>query len=65
MTLPAVCSLPIGVDHKGLPFGIQIAGPNGSDHFVLGVAQALEKYLEGSPELCRPIPDITKLENSI
>ena len=61
MTLPAVCSLPIGVDHKGLPFGIQIAGPNGSDSFVLQVALALETYFKSQPGLGRPVPDIDKL----
>jgi Asp-tRNA(Asn)/Glu-tRNA(Gln) amidotransferase A subunit family amidase len=62
MTLPAVCSINIGLDHKGMPFGIQVAGPNGADCFVLSVALALEQYLRKSPELSRPSPDIEKLK---
>jgi amidase len=61
MALPAACSIPVGVDHKGMPFGIQIVGPNGSDRFVLEVAHALETYLAGNADLARPQPDIAKL----
>ncbi len=61
LALPAVCSLPVGVDHKGMPFGIQIAGPNGSDRFVLQAAYALETYLANQPTLTRPIPDLAAL----
>jgi len=61
MALPAVCSLPIGVDHKGMPFGIQIAGPNGSDRFVLQAAYSLEKYLANVPGMGRPVPDFSAL----
>ena len=61
MIMPAACSLPCGVDHKGMPFGIQITGPNGSDRFVLAVAAALERLFAGSPETARPRPDIAAL----
>lgn len=61
MALPAVCSLPVGVDHKGMPFGIQIVGPNGSDRFVLQAAFALEKYLASQPDMVRPVPDLSAL----
>jgi amidase len=61
MTLPVVCSLPVGVDHKGMPFGIQIAGPNGSDRFVLQAAYSLEKYLAKTPAMRRPVPDLDAL----
>ena len=61
MVLPVSCSLPIGLDHKGMPFGIQIVGPNGSDRFVLQVAHALEGYLANNVDLARPVPDITSL----
>ena len=64
MATPAVCSLPCGVDHKGMPFGIQISGPNGSDRFVLAVAQALERVLAGNPETARPLPDLEALKGS-
>jgi len=61
MALPAVCSLPVGTDHLGMPFGLQIVGPNGSDRFVLQVAHALEGYLAGHQDLSRPIPDVAAL----
>ncbi len=61
MALPVVCALPVGVDHKGMPFGIQIAGPNGSDRFVLQAAYALEKYLANQPDMTRPKPDLGAL----
>ena len=61
LVVPAVVALPCGRDHLGLPFGIQVVGPNGSDARVLGIALALEKVLAGAPETARPIPDIAKL----
>ena len=33
-----------------MPFGIQVAGPNGSDALVLEVAHALEQVLAANPE---------------
>ncbi len=59
--LPSVVSLPCGVDHRGMPFGIQVAGPNGSDALVLEVAYALEQVLAANAETRRPIPDLAKL----
>jgi amidase len=61
--LPSVVSLPCGVDHKGLPFGIQVVGPNGSDALVLEVAHSLEKVLASNPETARPVPDLAKLSS--
>ena len=61
MALPAACSLPCGVDHNGMPFGIQVVGPKGSDGHVLEVAYALEQVLSANPETARPVPDIVKL----
>jgi amidase len=57
---PAV-SLPVGIDAKGLPFGLQIVGPRGGDAFVLGVAAALEEAFASDPELRRPVPDVAAL----
>jgi Asp-tRNA(Asn)/Glu-tRNA(Gln) amidotransferase A subunit family amidase len=57
MALPAVAAIPCGVDHLGMPFGIQIVGPNGSDALVLEVAHALEQVLAANPETVRPVPD--------
>jgi Asp-tRNA(Asn)/Glu-tRNA(Gln) amidotransferase A subunit family amidase len=61
MATPAVAVIPCGRDAEGLPFGIQVAGPNGSDALVLAVAQALERAMAGDPELARPLPDLKKL----
>lgn len=58
--LPCVVALPCGVDHKGMPFGIQVAGPNGSDAMVIEVAHALEQMLAANPETRRAVPDRTK-----
>jgi amidase len=55
--LPAVCVIPCGVDHLGMPFGIQICGPIGSDALVLEVAHALELVLADDPSTARPVPD--------
>jgi Asp-tRNA(Asn)/Glu-tRNA(Gln) amidotransferase A subunit family amidase len=57
---PAV-SLPVGLDERGMPFGLQIVGPRGGDAFVLGVAAALEEAWRGDAELARPVPDLAKL----
>lgn len=58
---PAI-SLPVGLDEKGFPFGLQIVGPRGGDAFVLGVAAALEEAFAGDPEFARPKPDIAALK---
>ncbi|MDX2203791.1 MAG: amidase family protein [Hyphomicrobiaceae bacterium] len=59
-TLALCCgvALPCGVDHLGMPFGIQVLGPNGADRKVLEVALALEQVLAGSPETRRPVPKV-------
>ncbi len=61
MALPSAVCLPCGVDHLGMPFGIQIVGPIGSDAFVLEVAFALEQALAANKETARPEPDLKKL----
>ena len=58
---PAV-SLPVGLDRKGMPFGLQIVGPRGGDAYVLAVAAALEDLLAGDSRTARPVPDIGKLK---
>jgi Asp-tRNA(Asn)/Glu-tRNA(Gln) amidotransferase A subunit family amidase len=57
---PAI-SLPVGLDSKGMPFGLQIIGPRGGDTLVLRVAAALEAMLAGDPRTARPVPDLVKL----
>lgn len=62
--IPAAAVVPCGLDHAGMPFGIQIVGPNGSDANVLAVAHALEQVLAENPATARPVPDITALAKS-
>jgi Asp-tRNA(Asn)/Glu-tRNA(Gln) amidotransferase A subunit family amidase len=54
-------SLPVGLDHNGMPFGLQIVGRRGGDAQVLAVAAALEAALASDPRTARPVPDIAKL----
>ncbi|MDJ0390964.1 amidase family protein [Roseomonas sp. E05] len=63
VTLPGhpAISLPLGVDHAGMPFGLQIVGPRGGDAKVLAVAAAIEAVVEGDATLARPVPDLAKL----
>ncbi|MEM1048065.1 MAG: amidase family protein [Pseudomonadota bacterium] len=58
MALPSSCVLPCGVDDAGMPFGIQVVGPRGSDAHVLQVAHSLEAVLSAKPETRRPIPRV-------
>jgi Asp-tRNA(Asn)/Glu-tRNA(Gln) amidotransferase A subunit family amidase len=60
LTNPAL-SLPCGVDHAGMPFGLQIIGPFRGDARVLDVAQALETVFACDPALRRPLPDLDRL----
>jgi Asp-tRNA(Asn)/Glu-tRNA(Gln) amidotransferase A subunit family amidase len=57
---PVVC-LPCGLDHTGMPFGIQVCGKRGGDVRVLAIARALERRLAGVEGLGRPLPDLDKL----
>lgn len=60
VTNPAL-SMPCGVDHAGMPFGLQVVGPFRGDRELLGAAHALEQAFETMPELRRPRPDIERL----
>jgi len=59
-THPAL-ALPCGVDHAGMPFGLQIVGGFRADHQVLGAAHAMEGAFATSAELRRPRPDLAAL----
>jgi Asp-tRNA(Asn)/Glu-tRNA(Gln) amidotransferase A subunit family amidase len=61
MALCCACNVPTGRDDKGLPFGIQVIGPRGSDLHVLQVARAIEEAFATDPVTARPIPDIAAL----
>jgi hypothetical protein len=54
-------SLPVGLDEKGFPFGLQIVGPRGGDAVVLQVAAAIEAAFAGDAEFGRPLPDLAAL----
>ena len=60
---PAI-SLPVGRDHNGMPFGLQIVGPRGGDALVLRVAAELETLLARDPSTARPIPDLAALQSA-
>jgi len=60
-TNPAI-AIPCGVDHRGMPFGLQVVGPFRGDRAVLAAAHALEQSFAGIPALARPRPDFTRLE---
>ena len=57
---PVVC-LPCGLDHTGMPFGLQICGKRGGDAEVLAVARALEQTMSQIDGLGRPVPDLAML----
>ncbi|MCG8652271.1 MAG: hypothetical protein MI861_20695, partial [Pirellulales bacterium] len=61
MALPSAVCLPCGIDHLGMPFGIQVVGPIGSDAYVLEVAYALDQALAANSETARPEPELAKL----
>lgn len=63
MALPSSCVIPCGLDPHGMPFGIQVVGPKGSDARVLQVALSLEAVLAKTSDGARPLPDLGKLMN--
>ena len=54
-------SLPMGVDSRGMPFGLQIVGPRGGDALVFSVAAAIEEAFRGDATFDRPVPDLARL----
>jgi Asp-tRNA(Asn)/Glu-tRNA(Gln) amidotransferase A subunit family amidase len=61
MALCCAAAIPCGLDHAGMPFGIQVIGPNGADARVIEAAHALEQVLARDPETARPVPDLSRL----
>ncbi|MFT4190936.1 MAG: amidase family protein [Comamonas sp.] len=59
-THPAL-ALPCGLDHAGMPFGLQVVGGFRQDHLTLGAAHALEQAFAHDAELRRPRPDLAAL----
>lgn len=60
MTNPAL-SMPCGVDHLGMPFGMQAVGGFRRDRRLLEIGKSLEWAWERVPALRRPHPDLDKL----
>jgi Asp-tRNA(Asn)/Glu-tRNA(Gln) amidotransferase A subunit family amidase len=58
---PAI-SIPCGVDHRGMPFGLQIVGPARGDAQLLAAAHQMEQAFARVPALARPRPDLAKLQ---
>lgn len=56
-----VLALPCGVDHLGLPFGVQLVGRRRGDADLLRVGLALEAALSDIPGLARPAPNLEDL----
>ena len=58
MAIPCVWALPCGLDHKNMPFGIQLIAPAGRDAQLSEIAKSLEIILMSNKETKRPIPNI-------
>ncbi len=57
-----VVQLPCGVDHTGMPFGIQLIAPRRhADRLLLDVAALLEAHMQEVPALMRPVADTVAL----
>ncbi|UYG01789.1 amidase family protein [Halomonas sp. LR3S48] len=56
-----VLSMPCGIDHAGMPFGIQVIGKFRGDAQLLQAAQAIELGFESIPTTRRPKPDLARL----
>ncbi len=61
MMLGTSCCIPCGRDEKGLPFGIQVVGPKGSDALVLETALAIEGELATRSDTARALPSLAAL----
>lgn len=55
------CVIPCGLDHLGMPFGVQVIGRNKNDARVLSIAAALEALFSENPITARPLPDLAAL----
>ncbi|MDR5741352.1 amidase family protein [Caballeronia sp. LZ016] len=64
MTNPAM-SLPCGVDHAGMPFGLQLIGPARADARLLDIAEALQAAIADDDAFRRPTPDLDTLREPV
>ena len=58
MAIPCAWALPCGLDHKQMPFGIQLIAPSGKDIELSEIAKSLETVLMVNQSTKRPIPSI-------
>ncbi len=58
MAIPCVWALPCGLDHKEMPFGIQLIAPAGNDLELSEIAKSLETILIGNDATRRPLPKL-------
>jgi Asp-tRNA(Asn)/Glu-tRNA(Gln) amidotransferase A subunit family amidase len=65
LTSNPALSLPCGLDHKKMPFGLQVIGRFRGDGEVLGAAHAMEQAFAVIPELSRPRPNLDKLHKPV
>jgi amidase len=61
LTASPALSLPTGLDATGMPFGLQLVGPAGSDARLLAIAEAVEAALARDPATARPVPDLGRI----
>jgi Asp-tRNA(Asn)/Glu-tRNA(Gln) amidotransferase A subunit family amidase len=54
-------SMPCGLDHAGMPFGVQVIGQFRGDARLLQAARAIEQAFESLPATRRPKPDLARL----
>ncbi len=58
MAIPCAWALPCGLDHKELPFGIQLVAPAGNDAKLSEIALAIQHAMSNYEETKRAIPNI-------
>ena len=63
MALACGAVIPCGLDHAGMPFGIQILSAPGNDRLVAEVAKGLESVLAQHDATKRPLPDLAALKD--
>ncbi|MEE3107045.1 MAG: amidase family protein [Pseudomonadota bacterium] len=57
-----VTLIPTGLDHTGMPFGMQVVGPRRhADRFTIGIAAAIERTFQTMATTKRPLPDLAAL----
>ena len=64
MALACAAAIPCGLDKNGLPFGLQVLGPPGSDRKILNIALAIEQLFASTSQTKRPCPDIASLQET-